>query len=1126
MKKKLIRDAIYYGVATKTWKVMRLSVFFLFLFLSQVWAGSSYSQQTKLSLKMDNARIIEILDKIEDNSEFYFLFNQKLVDVERRVDIDFEKKAITEILDELFEETDVDYLVKDRQIVLTTEKVESKPVEQQKKSVTGKVTDEKGESLPGVTVLVKGTTNGTVTNMDGEFSITGVSPETVLQISFVGMKTQDIVVGSQNKINVTLRADAIGLEEVVAIGYATVKKVNVTGSVAAVDFEDLESVPSSNAASMMQGRISGVNISNFSTQPGNDDPQILIRGMGTLNSGANPLVIVDGVESSLGQIPASDIKSISVLKDAASASIYGVRAANGVILVTTKTGKTGKTKVSFNTNIGFQQNLKDTELLGSVDFANIKNAWAEAEGTTPWYTDEEIQLMANGSAPDLFANTNWLDEAYRTALMQTYHISVSGGNDKVTYMLSSEYFDQEGIMVGTSSRRLNIRSNVNVKVNDKLKVGLNLFGYRKRIEEPVSAAAGVNDQGLNYWLRRSTMPTVPVYYSSGDYGFYDGAYDRHNAASRNILFDANLGDRYSILNRQEGKVYLDYDIIKGLHFKTSFAFITNSTATSKFNPTSQKKDAAGNIVTETTKNSLTNTDRRSFKYQVENVLTYTKSFNKHQLNFLLGQSAQEYRLDYNKGYVEDFPNNNIHVLGAGVSNPKVDGWAYENSIYSYFGRVNYSFDDKYLFEFNLRRDGSSRMPSENRFGIFPSFSAGWIVTNESFLSNTETIDLLKLRASWGQLGNQEIGEYAYAQSFATGYNYVIDGELAGGVAISELANQDIKWEKTTITDIGFDMNLFDNKVTIVADWFEKSSTDVLLRLPIPLSVGVDLAPYQNVGEVQNKGWETAVGYRNKFGELSLFANVNFSQVKNEIVDIGGREDWINGETRTINQVGSPIGSYYGLVADGYLSESDFDASGDLIDGLPTQYGGLKPGDIKYKDISGPDGVPDGKISEDYDRQIIGNPFPDFTYGFTLGGEFKGFDLSVFFQGVHGIDRWQWYNNEANGNYTTAILDYWTPSNTDASYPSLGNFDNNAKYSTFWLQDASYLRLKNLEIGYTLPESIVSKAKISNARIYFTGQNLLTFTDMVDYDPERRADDVRAGSYAQAKVYSFGLNLTF
>ena len=985
---------------------------------------------------------------------------------------------------------------------------------------------EDGLPLIGANVVVKGTTSGTITDLDGKYSL-DVEVGAILSFSYIGYKAKEYtVLQGQKKVDIALNSDQTMLDEIVVTGYATIKKANLTGSVAAVDFEKLESLPASNAASMLQGRVSGVDISNFSTQPGNDDPRILIRGMGTFNSGANPLVIVDGVESSLGQIPASDIKSISVLKDAASASIYGVRAANGVILVTTKSGKSGKPVVSFNSNIGFQQNLIKTKLLSSVDFANVRNAWQIADGGEPWYTDEQIQKMENGSDLDHFANTDWIDKAYRNALMQTYHLSVSGGDDRTTYMLSSEYFDQEGIMLGTSSNRLNLRTNINVKLNDKLKVGVNLFGYKKRIDEPIYNAAGVNNVGLNYELRRNTLPTVPAYYSNGDFGFVDGAYELNGGSSKNILHESSIGDHYTDLSRQEGKLYLDYDIIEGLQFKTSFAFITNTIARSNFKPTFNKTYADGSLLSENTLNSLLNSTTTNLKYQIENVLTYGKTFDNHNLNFLFGQSAQAFRQDFSQAYVENFPNNDIHVLSGGVTNPQVYGSAYENSLASFFGRINYNFNEKYLLEFNLRRDGSSRLPEDNRYGIFPSFSAGWILSNESFLSNIDQLNFFKLRGSWGQLGNQEIGEYAYSQAFATGYNYVIDGDLVGGVAISELANPNITWEKTTITDIGFDMNLFNEKITIVADWFDKTSSDILLRLPIPLTMGVDLAPYQNIGEVQNVGWELAVGYRDNFGDLSLFANANISQIKNEIIDIGGREAWIDGTFHTINEVGSPISSFYGLVADGYFSESDFDTNGDLVDGNASQYGDLKPGDVKYKDISGPEGTPDGVISEDYDREIIGNPFPDFTYGFTLGAKYKGFDLSMFFQGAQGVDRWQWYNNEANGNYTEAILDYWTPTNTGAAYPSLGNFENNAKWSSFWLKDASYLRLKNLEIGYTLPKTLSEKANINSARIYFTGYNLLTFTEMVDYDPERRADDIRAGSYAQAKVLSFGFNLTF
>ncbi|RLD79672.1 MAG: TonB-dependent receptor [Bacteroidetes bacterium] len=995
--------------------------------------------------------------------------------------------------------------------------------------VTGTVTSsDDGSSLPGVNIVVKGTTTGAITDVDGNYALMIPEDGTVV-FTYVGYESQEITPATgQVVLDVALHVSTNVMEEVVVVSYGVKKKANLTGSVASVSLDQLESIPASNTASLLQGRIAGVSISNFSTQPGLDDPEIFIRGIGTLNSGAKPLVIVDGVESSFSQIPPGDIKSISVLKDAASASIYGVRAANGVILVTTSAGKSGKPTVKFNMNMGSQQNLVKPKLLGSVDFATVRNAWELADGATEgWYTSEEIETMRNGSDPDHYANTDWIDQAYRTALMQTYHLSIDGGSEKVTYRLSSEYLNQEGTMIGTSSERINLRSHIQAKLSEKLSVGVNLFGFNKRVDEPIFNASGTNNEGLNYFLRRHTMPTVPTNYSNGEFGFVDGAYDLHGKMSNNILFDSSIGDRYSKLNHLEGQAYADWDISKDLHFKTSFAFIDNAIAMTRFKPTYQKYDAEGEIVNENTLNSLLNTLTKNTKYQLENLLTYSKSFDKHKLNILLGQSAQSFREDYNSGYIEEFPNNSIHVLGGGVTNPAVDGWAYEWSLSSFFGRLNYNYDDKYLLEANVRRDGSSRFAEEYRYGVFPSFSAGWVLSNESFLDGNKIISFLKLRGSWGQLGNQEIGEYAYSQSFATGYNYIIDNSRRGGVAIRELANPELTWEKTTITDIGLDFNLFDHKITVVADWFNKTSNDVLVRLPIPLIVGVDLAPYQNIGEIQNTGWEVAVGYQDKFGDFSFYTNVNLSQIKNEILNVGGREDWIDGTYHTINQVGSPIGSFYGLVADGYLTEDDFLSDGSLdTENNATQYGNMKPGDIKYKDISGPDDVPDGIISEDYDREIVGNPFPDFMYGFTVGAGWKGLDFSAFFQGVVGVDRWQWYNNEADGNYTEAILDYWTPTKLNAAYPSLGNSENNSKWSSFWVEDASYLRLKSLEIGYTLPASLTAKARISRARIYFSAYNLLSFTKMIDYDPERLPTDIRAGSYAQSKIFSFGLNLTF
>ena len=508
---------------------------------------------------------------------------------------------------------------------------------------------------------------------------------------------------------------------------------------------------------------------------------------------------------------------------------------------------------------------------------------------------------------------------------------------------------------------------------------------------------------------------------------------------------------------------------------------------------------------------------------MDNLLTYNLSASNHNLDLLLGQSAQMYRIDYFEGYVEDFPNNNIRELSGGINNKDVAGNASELALDSYFGRLNYNFDYKYLFEFNYRYDGTSRFHSDQRWGGFPSFSVGWVASNENFLQNLGPISFFKLRGSWGQLGNQNIGNnyYPYAQNISTSQNYLWGDIIAPGVAVTSLANPNLTWETTTITDIGIDFNLLNNKLQVVADWFNKTSTDILIRLPIPATMGNVAAPFQNVGEVKNTGWELDVKYQDQFGEVGVFAGFNLSQVKNEVVDYGGIEFTIS--NNAITTEGEAIGSYYAYIAEGYYQTQE------ELDNAPQQFGRpLRLGDVKYKDISGPDGEPDGIISADYDRTIIGTPFPDMFYSFNMGGSYKGFDIYAFFQGIQGIERYHWINTEATGQgtFTKTALDYWTENNRDAETPRWGNLQNNTEFSSFWLKDASYLRLKNLEIGYSLPANLLNSVKLNKARIYLSGINLLTFTKLKDYDPEKLSNDNRNRDYPKAKVYSIGINLTF
>lgn len=988
-------------------------------------------------------------------------------------------------------------------------------------AIVGTVRDENGEPMPGVNVLEKGTTNGVATDVLGRFTLTVENEASVLVFSFIGYKSQEFPVGNQTELNITLEPDMQALGEFVVVGYGTQKKENLTGATSSVSFGNLENRPIGNTASLLQGQLPGVTVGAFNAQPGNDNPEIRIRGVGTFNAGQNPLVIVDGVESSLSQIPTSDIETVSVLKDAASAAIYGVRAANGVILVTTKRGSVKKATVTIKQNFALQEAVVLPDMVDSWDYATIINLSREANGQTPLYTPEMIETMKNGSDPDRFANTDWVEESFVLAPMNTTYISVNGGTETTKYLVSGEYFDQKGIARGTDTKRYSFRSNIDMEATEWLNVGVNLSGHYRKINETLNSA---NESGGNssifYQMRRTSNPLVPVRYKNGHWGTINGLFDQTSSRYPNSLYMAQLGENFTDRYFLQGIVFAEIDLLKNLKYRANFGAIYNSANQTRFTPTEKLYDPEGKVIFDNTQNALQNNNTTDHKFIVENVLTYDLALDKHQFTFLLGQAAQYYRYDYMLASVKGLPNDQIHELSAGVMEKDVAGSANEVSLQSFFGRFNYNFGERYLFEANVRYDGSSKMPQANKYGLFPSFSAGWIISNENFLKETPLLSFLKLRGSWGQLGNQEIGNYAYVQNIDLGEDYIFGDGLTPGAALTDLANDQLKWETTTVSNIGLDFNFFDDRLQFVADWFDKTSSDILVTIPIPATLGNVGAPYQNIAEVKNRGVELDVKFNNNFRSLNYFAGFNVSSVKNEIVDIAGLTSWISNGGRNINLAGYPIQSYYGLIADGYFQNED------EIAAMPAQFGQLKPGDVKFRDISGPDGIPDGKVDEAYDRTIIGNPFPKLTYAFNFGGNIKGFDLYCLFQGVSGVDRYFWYNTEDAGNYTTAVLDYWTPENPDAAYPRFGNQPNNNKNSTLWVKDASYLRLKNIELGYTLPQAVIKKLGIQSCHFYTSATNLLTITDVVDFDPEKIQEDDRNRVYPQSKVYSLGLNLTF
>lgn len=917
-------------------------------------------------------------------------------------------------------------------------------------------------------------------------------------------------------LNVNLKEDTEMIDEVVVVGYGVQKKENLTGSVAAVNFKDVASMPVANTANMLQGRLPGVMLTNNGAQAGHDSPEIRIRGVGTFEHN-DPMVLIDGVESSVSQIaeiPADDIESVSVLKDAASASIYGVRAANGVILVTTKRGGEQKPTITYSGSIALQEATVLPDYVNSYEWAKMYNECWPSKA----YTDDMLQKLQNGSDPDHFANTNWAKEMFRTAAMHQHHLSVNGGSKAVHYMISTQYFQQDGILRETANQRFNFRSNLDAQLGI-VKLGLNLSGSRQNIDEPTTSVTG---EGLMRYLTWFTRPTVPVRYSNGHYGFLDGNPNISQSVFKNPIEALNMGYKDNKHYRFDGKFFGEIDIMKGLKFRSSLAYKYYMNDVTTFNPKNNVRyDAEGNALTTVGTNKLTDYHYLETTYINENILTYDFSVGKHSFNLLAGHSIQATRWDKNEASKQGFATDNIYEMDGGTMNDHVTGSAEESSLQSFFGRLNYNYGGRYLLEMNVRHDGSSRMPKAHRYATFPSFSGAWIMTNEKFMENVKFLHSLKLRGSWGKLGNQEIGNYAYAATLAASGSYYFGDSKQIGMKTAKIPNENIKWETTTITDFGFDAAFWGGKINVTFDWYEKNTSDILMKLAMPgIFLGSLDAPYQNAGKVRNRGWELAANYFDQKGDWAWQAGFSLSGVKNEITDMKGVEDISN---NTINREGEAIGSYYGLKAIGiYRTQADLDRVN--ANGQKILQNNQEPqlGDIMYEDIDN-----NGNIN-DADRTVIGNPFPKMQYSFNLGFSYKDFDVNTFWQGIAGVYRYNWDETTISngGNKTSRWLDRWSESNPDGSMPRLGGTINN-NYSSFWLTKGDYLRLKNLEIGYTFRQrEFLTKLGVQSLRLYLAGTNLLTFTSLDDYDPEKLSTDSRNDVHPNTRTYSFGVNVKF
>lgn len=957
---------------------------------------------------------------------------------------------------------------------------------QQQVTISGTVTDSENYPIIGATVIVKGTSNGTTTDIDGNYTIQAASGQT-LEFSYVGMQQQQITVGNQTVIHVRM-IEGQQLDEVVVIGYGTVKKSDLTGAVSSVSAKDLQANIAKSAANALQGRIAGVSVTNVGGQPG-AGMNINIRGLSSLDNNT-PLYVIDGVYGDINLIDPADIASLEVLKDASAAAIYGSRAANGVVLITTKGGR------------------KDTPLRVDVNvFAGIQNVekTLDVMDAQQWLQT----MIPQGGVPQDAQNfqgagTDWQKEGFRTAPIVKANIGLSGGTKTSTYSVSAGYINQEGIMVGSNYNSFNLRTkNTFSLFNDHVRLG-NTFVMKTSDQK-------LNKTAVTDFLRQN--PLIPVHDENqlGGYGAYQGwMKNMDNPIGASKLYEYPRQATEILLN-----AYAEVDLfLEGLKYKLNVGYNKGSGNDRDYN--SPHNFGGGNI-----QSSLKESAWFDNQWLVENTLHYDNTFGKHTVSGLLGYSAQKNSKRDFSASRKDLPDG-TSVIGAGSPTEQTTGGELqENSIVSMFGRVMYSFDSRYMLSASIRRDGSSRFADGHRYGVFPSVSAGWNIMNENFFESIRpTVSELKIRASYGVLGNQEIGNYPTQNVVSSGINYVQGGtwwmgNITGNKWVSP---KDLTWEQTSTTNIGLDGGFWNGKLSFSADYFIQETKDILLSISMPPSVGMEESPKMNAGTVQNKGFELALNHRNMVGDVYYNVGVNLSTVSNKVkeVTVGNVQRFAGynpqGEgTVTWAMVGDPIGSFYLIKTDGIFQneaeiQSHVDKNGNLIQ--PN----AAPGDIKFVDFDG-----DGKITDE-DRQYAGSPFPDFSFGIRAGAEWKGFDLNLFFDGMYGNKIYNYTRARMESmneftNFGTSVLNAWTPQNTQTDMPRFTLQDpnqNHRRVSDRWLEDGSFIRLKTLEFGYTIPKEVTNKWMIQGLRVYTAMDNLFTVTKYKGYTPDLGQNDDQSG----------------
>ena len=1161
---------------------MKLTGFFIAISVFSALAGTSYSQTKLLNLDLEKTTVKEVLSKIEDQSEFYFMYSGKVIDVDREVSVNIKNQNIEKALNTLFAGTNVTYVVKDRFIVLTDSKIGEDVIEMlQQKSVSGTVTDESGLPLPGVTVVVKGTTQGTVTNPDGRYLLSGIPETATLVFSFVGMLTQEIPVGDQTTLNVTMVMDAIGIEEVVAIGFGTQKRKDVTGAITSVTGETLNEIPVPTLEQSLSGRAAGVQVTQGSGVPG-AGASIRIRGVGTVNN-AEPLYVIDGIIignitgggqtsiSPLSMINPNDIESIDILKDASATAIYGARAGNGVVIITTKKGKAGVMNIAFHAYTAVSNLQKDkVEMLSGPQWAEYYDNLMTISNRTDYPGKAFVQSVRSGGDYDTW---DWTDYAIRTGQVQNYDLSLNSGSEKSQIYASLNYYDQTGIMINSDLKRYNLRLNSDHKINEKLKFGQTLT--ISRTSNNTVGNLNANDNTRD-WMRRLLLmnPYKPPYKESGGYAgtsdFYDPQLDHDNYHALWALEQLyNHTDNTRLLS----SVYGEWEFMKDLTFRTSLSI---DWSTAKGEQRSPNMLIEGNATNDRAANSLSLNQSDNQTWLIENTLNYNKTFKDHTVTALAGYQAQHgifkgfsagdsYFVDSEYWFfsrpvlmkdIKDSQGNIVTTIPQTL--PTVGNYQSESSVVSWFGRLFYSYKDRYLVTATLRHDASSKFGSNKRWGNFPAVNMGWRVTEEDFMADQKLFSNLKLRMGYGISGSDNVPNYQFQSTVSGGadYNYVFNEGRVEGYTLNRLANPFLQWENIKMANIGIDAGFFDNRLSVVIDAYQKNTEKLFLTFAPPMEVGLESSPNGNLGEVQNSGLELDINGNILNGPFTWNSNINFSTVKNKVISLAADgADRYNGVN--ITRVGEEIGAIYGYVHDGLFQNWDevyshayqkqvttgaVDANGrpvydtakrDVATGLNF----TAPGDIRFKDLNG-----DGVIEGENDRAIIGSTIPDFIWGWNNEVSYQGFSLSVFFQGVHGIDLYntlkagQERTDLGFGNKRATVLDAWSGEGSENFYhrQSLTDPNLNFRTSSRYIEDGSYIRLKNVRLTYDLPGAVLSAIGIKNAQVYVNATNLLTFTKYTGFDPEIGLRDsgspetagVDAGVYPVTTMFTGGFKVTF